>query len=121
MKSLFRISNFYQGTAAAFLAGIILLIGLAGVSPDLHQQLHGDNACKHACSHSQDSSTENSKPVPLCAVHLFNEGLTYSIELEIPEYKVTSGIPLATLAWISYTHARTLSKQSRAPPTEKIV
>lgn len=80
--------NRLKKATALLLAAMVLLLGWAGVSPELHAALHGSTApdCEHPCGETDPAPTPTGDH--FCAVHLLHGGAVWSITPRLPELLV---------------------------------
>jgi hypothetical protein len=98
-------------------AGLLFLLGLASVNPDLHDALHSESGCPHHPHSHDDHSEDAPTPESACPVVLYGQGLTLGIVLELPERAEFARERIATQTVLTRVERRPLSQRSRAPPT----
>ena len=117
--------GYHYRVVATALAMLVLLLSLASVSPALHESLHADSECshhhdEHIPEHS-DSDQTDEQSSHYCAVTLLNSGVTFSIQVELPQL----GNVLLTVLSVQHDtiwYRRPCRSQSaRGPPTLIVV
>jgi hypothetical protein len=106
------------------LAMLVLLLGLASVSPQMHQALHADAGGgyhHHTCGgHEHDTPANDCDES--CAVALFGQGVTTPQSLvELPERTDAIVAIVSLSASIVWCGQRLIRRCSRAPPIEMVV
>lgn len=106
--------------ASALLAGWLLILSFAGVSPALHDWLHQASECAHECNtHPEEEPAESTDHY--CGVIALQGAVAEFGVIALPErasfVKVTVGF------WSKRIYAKTIAQtfQARAPPVEIIV
>ena len=99
--------------------GLIFVLGLAAVNPDMHQALHAGKACPHhdcGASHGEESGEPN-ESAGVCPVVLLAQGIELGTIPELPtqsKFARTCMLPTATVFRDTFYQ---LTQRSRAPPT----
>jgi len=104
------------------LASLIFLLGIASVSPQLHEALHATSEHSHSCEgHHDDAPLENDGSHS-CAVTLFDQGATgVGLLVELPA-RTDSMLAIVSLnAEVIYCGQAPIRRCSRAPPIETVV
>ena len=104
---------------AGFLAGWVLLLSLAGVSPSLHAWLHAEPGCAHACAeHAGDGPPEAGEDGHYCGVIALQHAAC-ALDTVVPPGRAAYQ-RLHFEAPVERPHASTseLRLQARAPPIE---
>ena len=107
------------------LAVLILLLGIASVSPQTHEAFHVSEE-SHQCGgggrHHHDPEPVDGCEAPVCAVNFFDNGATSVLPIvELPERTdvIVAIVSLAAEAvWCGQAPIRC---SSRAPPIESVV
>ena len=99
--------------------GMVLVLGLASVNPDIHQALHAEQACPH--HHHDHSHGGNSDDSPeseaACPVVLYGQGLVLGPTLELPTRGDFTQESCALVRITTHDPRAPLTQRSRAPPT----
>lgn len=96
-----------------------MVLGLASVNPDIHQTLHGGNACPHhGCGTSHDENSEDPpEPGVGCPVVCYGQGLLLALALELPGEPLFAREARPCLDVVVPFARAPLIQRSRAPPT----
>jgi hypothetical protein len=110
----------------AFLAmGMVMLLSLSAVSPELHEWLHKKESAKHTCSHthtSADSTSHapdsNGDASHQCAVTLFSHGVVHhAVALHVqPSEGILRAVNLRAFERLALAQPRFLHLPPQAPP-----
>lgn len=106
--------------ASTLLAAWIFALSLAGVSPALHDRLHADSVCAHACSPSaEDAPLEDSDADGhYCGVIALQSALAIIVKLDLPERSAYQQIHFPWLNEQLFKQISELRLHARAPPVE---
>ncbi len=114
-------SAFMRGLSLC-LASLIFLLGMASVSPEMHEALHVSNEHSHSCGgHHDDAPLENDGSHS-CAVTLFDQGATgVGLLVELPARTDSILAVFSLSAEVIYCGQAPIRRCSRAPPIETVV
>ncbi|MGB0413692.1 MAG: hypothetical protein ACPGJU_04535 [Coraliomargarita sp.] len=119
-------SSLFTRITSGCLAVLILLLGIATVSPQMHEALHaGDD--QHQCSghHHHDHPeppADDCESAPTCAVSFFDNGATSVMPLvELPARTDLIIAVVSQSAKIVWCGQSLIRRCSRAPPIENVV
>jgi len=104
------------------LASLIFLLGMASVSPEMHEALHASSEHSHSCEgHHDDAPLENDGSHS-CAVTLFDQGATgVGLLVELPARTDSILAVFSLSAEVIYCGQAPIRRCSRAPPIETVV
>jgi hypothetical protein len=114
-------SAFMRGLSLC-LASLIFLLGMASVSPEMHEALHASSEHSHSCEgHHDDAPLENDGSHS-CAVTLFDQGATgVGLLVELPARTDSILAVFSLSAEVIYCGQAPIRRCSRAPPIETVV
>jgi hypothetical protein len=111
--------RFTQRAVGLLLMALILVMGMAGVSPDLHRALHQGVDCAGECqSHPTEGPEENGH---ICGVTLLQTGALLQIALPAPETLGTVREVLQSVDETPVSAPHLWLPRGRAPPIAGIV
>ena len=101
---------------------LVVLLGIASVSPQLHEALHATTEHSHGCEGHHDDAPLGHDESHSCAVTLFDKGATCGlllVELPARTDSVVAVVPLS--AEVIYCGQTPIRLCSRGPPIETVV
>lgn len=119
-QSSHQSSAFVRGVSVCLVL-LVFLLGIASVSPHLHEALHATAEHSH-CEGHHDDAPEGQGENHSCAVTLFDQGATGAllvVELPARTDSVLAVVPL--VAEVIYCGQAPIRLCSRGPPIETVV
>lgn len=111
--------EFTQRSVGLLLIALILLLGLAGTSPDLHRALHQGIGCASECESHPTGTPEESAHI--CGVTLLQTGALFQVELPVLDALGSVQELLIHFDEKPFTVVHIRLPQGRAPPIAGIV
>lgn len=101
---------------------LVFLLGIASVSPQLHEALHATSEHSHSCEGHHDDAPLGNDRSHSCAVTLFDQGATCGLLLvELPARTNLILAVVSLSAEVIYCGQAPIRRCSRAPPIETVV